>query len=222
MTLKIRKLSHWYASEDQKLYEDVDLTFEAGKFYSIVGESGSGKTTLLSFLAGLDVPRQGDITVDGVSIYQIGLTKYRQKYVSTIYQAYNLLNTMTVYQNIETALAITKSSHLGDKKYILSTLERVGISREQAKLPVRKLSGGEQQRVAIVRALLVDARIVAADEPTGNLDHTNSQLIVDLFKELASEHGKTVIMITHDQQLAGQADIQIKLKQNHFIVDNQV
>ncbi|QIL50168.1 ABC transporter ATP-binding protein [Weissella coleopterorum] len=222
MTLKIRKLSHWYASEDQKLYEDVDLTFEAGKFYSIVGESGSGKTTLLSFLAGLDVPRQGDITVDGVSIYQIGLTKYRQKYVSTIYQAYNLLNTMTVYQNIETALAITKSSHLGDKKYILSTLERVGISREQAKLPVRKLSGGEQQRVAIVRALLVDARIVAADEPTGNLDHTNSQLIVDLFKELASEHGKTVIMITHDQQLAGQADIQIKLKQNHFVVDNQV
>lgn len=218
MTLKIENLSHWYTNEDQKLYENVNLEFEDGKFYSIVGESGSGKTTVLSFLAGLDIPQQGDITVDGISIYKIGLTRYRQKYVSTIYQAYNLLNTMTAYQNIETALEITNSKHRGDKTYILDNLEKVGINHSKAMVPVQKLSGGEQQRVAIVRALLVDAKIVAADEPTGNLDHDNSQIIVNLFKELAREHGKTVIMITHDDQLAQQADIKIRLKQNQFEV----
>ncbi|AEJ23485.1 ABC transporter ATP-binding protein [Weissella koreensis] len=218
MSLKVDNLSHWYADEDQRLYENINLEFEDGNFYSIVGESGSGKTTMLSFLAGLDVPKKGDIRVNGASIYKIGLTKYRQKYVSTIYQAYNLLKTMTAYQNIETALEITDSRHRGDKKFILNSLESVGISRSKAMMSIQKLSGGEQQRVAIVRALLVDAKIVLADEPTGNLDHDNSQLIVNLFKELASEYGKTVIMITHDDKLAQQADIQIKLQKNKFEV----
>ena len=214
MTLEIKHLTHWYTDRDHKLYEDVNLTFESGRFYAIVGESGSGKTTLLSFLAGLDESREGDILVDGVSIKEIGLTKFRQKYVSTIFQAYNLLNTMTAFQNVQTALAITGSIHAKDKAYILDQLARVGIDEEKAHKNVQRLSGGEQQRVAIVRALLVDAPIVAADEATGNLDHENSQKIVDLFAELAHEFGKTVILITHDRDVASRADEQLLL-QNH-------
>ncbi|MEY4664469.1 ABC transporter ATP-binding protein [Weissella cibaria] len=214
MTLEIKHLTHWYTDRDHKLYEDVNLTFESGRLYAIVGESGSGKTTLLSFLAGLDEPREGDILVDGVSIKEIGLTKFRQKYVSTIFQAYNLLNTMTAFQNVQTALAITGSIHAKDKSYILDQLARVGIDEEKAHKNVQRLSGGEQQRVAIVRALLVDAPIVAADEATGNLDHENSQKIVDLFAELAHEFGKTVILITHDRDVASRADEQLLL-QNH-------
>ena len=214
MTLEIKHLTHWYTDRDHKLYEDVNLTFESGRFYAIVGESGSGKTTLLSFLAGLDEPREGDILVDGVSIKEIGLTKFRQKYVSTIFQAYNLLNTMTAFQNVQTALAITGSIHAKDKAYILDQLARVGIDEEKAHKNVQRLSGGEQQRVAIVRALLVDAPIVAADEATGNLDHENSQKMVDLFAELAHEFGKTVILITHDRDVASRADEQLLL-QNH-------
>lgn len=214
MTLEIKHLTHWYTDRDHKLYEDVNLTFESGRFYAIVGESGSGKTTLLSFLAGLDEPREGDILVDGVSIKEIGLTKFRQKYVSTIFQAYNLLNTMTAFQNVQAALAITGSIHAKDKAYILDQLARVGIDEEKAHKNVQRLSGGEQQRVAIVRALLVDAPIVAADEATGNLDHENSQKIVDLFAELAHEFGKTVILITHDRDVASRADEQLLL-QNH-------
>ncbi|MDR3189639.1 MAG: ABC transporter ATP-binding protein [Lactobacillaceae bacterium] len=216
MTLKITNLTHWYTDASQKLYENVNLEFEDGKFYAIVGESGSGKTTMLSFLAGLDIPREGEIEVNGESIRKIGLTKYRQKNVATIFQAYNLLSTMTAYQNIETALAVTNSSHKGDKTYILAALANIGIDAELANKNVQKLSGGEQQRVAIVRALLVDAPVVAADEPTGNLDHENSKRIVELFKELAHTYGKTVIMITHDRETAKEADVTIELRNRGF------
>ena len=121
---------------------------------------------------------------------------------------------MTAFQNVQTALAITGSIHAKDKSYILDQLARVGIDEEKAHKNVQRLSGGEQQRVAIVRALLVDAPIVAADEATGNLDHENSQKIVDLFAELAHEFGKTVILITHDRDVASRADEQLLL-QNH-------
>lgn len=218
MTLTIKKLTHWYTDESNKLYSDVNLEFEPSKFYAIVGESGSGKTTILSFLAGLDAPREGEIAIDGQPINEIGLTKYRQHYVATIFQSYNLLTSMTAYQNIETALAVTDSSHKGDRQYIVDQLARVGIDKEKAFKNVQKLSGGEQQRVAIIRALLVDAPIVAADEATGNLDHENSELIVDLFKELAHEYGKTVILITHDRDIAKEADVQIELKDRRFTV----
>jgi putative ABC transport system ATP-binding protein len=216
MTLKIEHLTHWYTDRDNALYQDVNLTFEDGKFYAIVGESGSGKTTLLSFLAGLDEPREGDILVNDTSLKKIGLTKYRQKNVSTIFQAYNLLTTMTAYQNVQTALAITGSAHAKDRQYILDGLASVGIDESLAFKKVQRLSGGEQQRVAIVRALLVDAPIVAADEATGNLDHENSEKIVALFADLAHKHGKTVILITHDREVATQADGQILLKDHKF------
>ena len=131
MILTTKNLAHWYTDESSKLYSDVNLTFGSNKFYAIIGESGSGKTTILSFLAGLDVPCAGEIAIDGVSINKIGLTKYRQRYVATIFQSYNLLTSMTAYQNIETALAITRSSHKGDRQYILEQLARVGITKRK-------------------------------------------------------------------------------------------
>ena len=123
---------------------------------------------------------------------------------------------MTAFQNVQTALAITKSKHANDKTYILEQLARVGIDEEKAQKNVQRLSGGEQQRVAIVRALLVDAPIVAADEATGNLDHENSEKIVAFFAELAHEFGKTVILITHDREVAKQSDEQLLLKDHVF------
>lgn len=216
MTMQIEKLSHWYTRPEEALYRDVNLTFEAGKFYAIIGESGSGKTTFLSFLAGLDIPSQGEIKVNHRSQREYGLTNYRRTQVSTIFQSYNLLPTMSAYQNVNIALAITKSAHHNDKDYILASLAKVGIDETKAKQRVQRLSGGEQQRVAIVRAALVDAPIVLADEPTGNLDHDNSVVIVDLFKSLVADYGKTVIMITHDQGVAALADEQILLKDKQF------
>ncbi|GAK30532.1 ABC-type antimicrobial peptide transport system, ATPase component [Weissella oryzae SG25] len=216
MTLTVKNLSHWYTNPDEALYRDVNLTFEDGKFYAIVGESGSGKTTLLSFLAGLDLPATGEIAVNGKAIEQIGLTAYRRHEVSTIFQAYNLLTTMSAYQNLATALAITQSSRAKDKAYIFDVLAQVGIDEQKAVKSVQKLSGGEQQRVAIARSLAVDAPIVLADEATGNLDHDNSLKIIELFQNLAHQHGKTVILITHDQALALKADKKILLEKQRF------
>lgn len=216
MTLTVENLSHWYTTPDEALYKDVNLTFDNGKFYAIVGESGSGKTTLLSFLAGLDMPAAGDISIDGKSLKQMGLTNYRRTRVSTIFQSYNLLSAMTAFQNVATALEITKSEHAGDKEFIFESLAQVGIDRTKAVKNVQKLSGGEQQRVAIARSLVVDAPIVLADEATGNLDHDNSIKIIELFEALAHEHGKTVILITHDRELAKMADEQVLLKDHQF------
>lgn len=217
--LEIKNLTHYFKDASQPLYQDVNLAFEPGKMYAIVGESGSGKTTLLSFLAGLDTPKQGQILLDGEDVNKIGLGNFRRDDVAIIFQSYNLLNYMSAYQNVKSALSITHSQHARDKQYILAALAKVGIDENNAMKNVQQLSGGQQQRVAIVRAMLVDAPIVAADEPTGNLDAENSAAIVELFKALTRELNKTVIIITHDQNVAQQADVQIQLADHQFQID---
>ncbi|QBO36491.1 ABC transporter ATP-binding protein [Periweissella cryptocerci] len=214
--LEIKNLTHYFKDASHPLYQDVNLSFEPGKMYAVVGESGSGKTTLLSFLAGLDTPKQGQILLDGKDVNKIGLGNFRRDDVAIIFQSYNLLNYMSAYQNVKSALSITHSKHVGDKNYILAALAKVGIDEANAMKNVQQLSGGQQQRVAIVRAMLVDAPIVAADEPTGNLDAENSSAIVELFKNLTRELNKTVIIITHDQNVAQQADVQIQLADHQF------
>ncbi|MCT4403655.1 ABC transporter ATP-binding protein [Leuconostoc falkenbergense] len=218
MTLAIKNLTHQYNAQERPLYENVNMTFEPRTLYSIVGQSGSGKTTLLSFLAGLDTPSEGTITLDDQDIKSYGLTKYRNQKVAIIFQAYNLLNYMTATQNVASALSMTKSKHTGDKEYIYSTLNKLGIDRSLADKNVQQLSGGQQQRVAIARALAVDAKIVIADEPTGNLDEENTQEVISIFQELAHEVGKTVIIVTHEPNVAKAADIQISLKNRQFTV----
>lgn len=216
--LTVKNLTHWYGQADKPLYEDVDLSFDTGQVYIIVGASGSGKTTLLSFLAGLDKPQKGDIFLDGKNLKKIGVTNYRKHKVAIVFQQYNLLGYMSALDNILTALSVTGSAHKGERRYVLDTLKRVGINEDDAKKNVQKLSGGQQQRVAIVRALLVDANIVIADEPTGNLDGENAAMIINLFQELAHDHQKSVIIVTHDPHVADQGDVKISLENREFVV----
>lgn len=215
MTLQTKNIGYWYTNNpDDYLFKDVNLTFEKGKVYSILGQSGSGKTTFLSLLAGLDNPKTGQIYLDDTDINKSGLTNYRRNAVSTIFQAYNLMTYMTARQNVQTALEISNKSV--DNAKIEELFELVGIPREMIDKPVLKLSGGQQQRVAIVRALATGHDLIIADEPTGNLDEETTQDIVSIFKEIAHQQNKTVIIVTHETAVAKETDVIFELKKKQF------
>lgn len=215
MTLQTKNIGYWYTNNpDDYLFKDVNLTFEKGKVYSILGQSGSGKTTFLSLLAGLDSPKTGQIYLDDKDINKSGLTNYRRNAVSTIFQAYNLMTYMTARQNVQTALEISNKSV--DNAKIEELFELVGIPKEMIDKPVLKLSGGQQQRVAIVRALATGHDLIIADEPTGNLDEETTQDIVSIFKEIAHQQNKTVIIVTHETAVAKETDVIFELKKKQF------
>lgn len=215
MTLQTKNIGYWYTNNpDDYLFKDVNLTFEKGKVYSILGQSGSGKTTFLSLLAGLDSPKTGQIYLDDTDINKSGLTNYRRNAVSTIFQAYNLMTYMTARQNVQTALEISNKSV--DNAKIEELFELVGIPREMIDKPVLKLSGGQQQRVAIVHALATGHDLIIADEPTGNLDEETTQDIVSIFKEIAHQQNKTVIIVTHETAVAKETDVIFELKKKQF------
>lgn len=215
MTLRTQDLGYWYTNNpDDYLFKEVNLTFEKGKVYAILGQSGSGKTTFLSLLAGLNTPKRGKIFLDDADIAKAGLNNYRRNSVSTIFQSYNLITYMTARQNVQTALEI--SGRKGDCKQIETLFESVGISNELIDKPVLQLSGGQQQRVAIVRALATGHDVIIADEPTGNLDEETTQDIVKIFKAIAHEQNKTVIIVTHEAAVAQETDIIFELKKKVF------
>lgn len=215
MTLQTKNIGYWYTNNpDDYLFKNVNLTFEKGKVYSILGQSGSGKTTFLSLLAGLDSPKTGQIYLDDTDINKSGLTNYRRNAVSTIFQAYNLMTYMTARQNVQTALEISNKSVNNAK--IEELFELVGIPKEMIDKPVLKLSGGQQQRVAIVRALATGHDLIIADEPTGNLDEETTQDIVSIFKEIAHQQNKTVIIVTHETAVAKETDVIFELKKKQF------
>ncbi|KRK97087.1 ABC transporter ATP-binding protein [Secundilactobacillus odoratitofui DSM 19909 = JCM 15043] len=216
--LEVSNLGYWYDHQDNSLFNNVNLTFEAGQSYAVIGQSGSGKTTFLSLIAGLDVPREGTISLDGQDIQQIGLTNYRKHDVSIVFQAYNLLTYMSPLNNVLTAMSITNSSHQGDQQFAKDLLGKLGLTDVQMTQMVTHLSGGQQQRVAIARAMAVDAKLVVADEPTGNLDEANTKEVVNLFQKLAHEQQKCVIIITHEPDVAAACDRQIKLSNHEFVV----
>ena len=203
--LKTKGLGYWY-DNNKKILNNIDMEFEKGKFYSIVGSSGSGKTTLLSLIAGLDQVKEGDIFLGDNNIKNIGLDNYRNKHVSIIFQGYNLMNYMTALQNITSAMSIKKIKKEDNKKFALDMIKRVGLTEGQANQKVLTLSGGQQQRVAIARALCCDNDIIIADEPTGNLDDETTVEIIKLFKDIVYKDGKTVIMVTHDKDVAKETD----------------
>ena len=215
MTLRTQDLGYWYTKNpDDYLFKEVNLTFEKGKVYAILGQSGSGKTTFLSLLAGLNTPKRGKIFLDDADIAKAGLNNYRRNSVSTIFQSYNLITYMTARQNVQTTLEI--SGRKGDRKQIETLFESVGISNELIVKPVLQLSGGQQQRVAIVRALATGHDVIIADEPTGNLDEETTQDIVKIFKAIAHEQNKTVIIVTHEAAVAQETDITFELKKKVF------
>ncbi|MBK8156067.1 ABC transporter ATP-binding protein [Streptococcus infantarius] len=216
MTLHTKNIGYWYTNNpDDYLFKDVNLSFERGKIYAILGQSGSGKTTFLSLLAGLDSPKAGKIYLDDKDINKSGLSNYRKNTVSTIFQAYNLMTYMTARQNVQTALEITNTPV--DNAKIDELFELVGIPKEMIDKPVLQLSGGQQQRVAIVRALATNHNIIIADEPTGNLDEEITQDIVNIFKDIAHQQNKTVIIVTHETAVAEETDVVFELKKKQFI-----
>ena len=200
--LEINDLKHIYGDgqREVQVLKGVNARFDCGKMYAIVGESGSGKTTLLSLVAALDHIQSGDIKYNGRSIREIGEIKFRLKYVNIVFQAFNLIKYMTARENVEIALDF--AGHNKDEKAkAYELLERVGIGRAKADRLVQKLSGGEQQRVAIARSMAGKVPIVVADEPTGNLDEKTEAKILALFKALADD-GKIVIIVTHSREVA--------------------
>jgi putative ABC transport system ATP-binding protein len=216
--LEFNDVHYWYKHENQKqdILKGINFTFEKGCFYTITGPSGSGKTTMLSLAGALDIPKEGIILFEGKDIRKIGLSFFRNKYVSIVFQAYNLLPYMTALQNVVTALEITGSSIKNKKGFALETLSKVGISEEQAKQKVLTLSGGQQQRVSIARALSCQSQLIIADEPTGNLDEDTAKEIIALFKDLAIKEGKCVIVVTHDPNIASISDINLNLSKGQI------
>ncbi len=199
--LEMKEIFYAY-EKGRPVLQNVNTKFEAGKMYAILGPSGSGKTTLLSLIGGLDTPQKGEILFDGGNISQCGLAAYRRNHVSLIFQSYNLIDYMTPIENVV----------LTAKKDTLPLLMRLGLTAEEAKRNVMKLSGGQQQRVAIARALASDTPVILADEPTGNLDEDTAGEITGILKESAHERDKCVIVATHSNELAAQADVILNLK----------
>ena len=177
--------------------DGVSEDFESGKMYVILGPSGCGKTTLLSLLGGLDVPKDGRILFEGKEVTKKDLEEHRRSHISFVFQNYNLIDYMTPVENVE----------LTARQDALPMLEKLGLSREEAKRNVMKLSGGQQQRVAIARALASGNPVILADEPTGNLDEDMAKEITGIFKQAAKEYDKCVIIVSHSNDVAKQADV---------------
>ena len=195
----------------------VSCEFHQGKVYAIVGSSGSGKTTFLSLLAGLDVPTSGSIELDGRATDQIDRDEYRLNHVSVIYQNFNLFQHLTVLENAAYPLYVRKMPGKEADTLAREKLRQVGLKEDQwGRLP-NMLSGGEQQRVAIARALASGSEIILADEPTGNLDSTNSRNIVEILRQLAHENDRCIIIVTHDPAVAEAADVVLKMKDGKLV-----
>lgn len=204
--LKICNLSYDYRYKTLVTHalKGVNAEFESGKLYALTGRSGSGKSTLLSLIAAFDKPKEGDILLDGKSIFEREPSKYRRENIGIVFQSYNLIQHLTALENVMLAFEINKKS--ASKSEAKRLLVSVGIDDSLFNKRPRAMSGGEQQRVAIARAIASGAPIILADEPTGNLDNENSDNIIKLLKDLAHKNGKCVIAVTHSKEIAEEAD----------------
>lgn len=204
--LSLNNVSYQYEGSSKKVLNDISIAFEKGRLYTIVGKSGAGKSTLLSLISGLDLCSEGSIVFEGKDMKALDRDDYRAKGIAVIFQGYNLLTNATVIDNIVLAMNISQSKVADKKKYAYELLEKVGISKEQAERKVLKLSGGEQQRVGIARALSHDPDVIIADEPTGNLDPETEENIMTILQELAHKENKCVIIVTHSKGVSKYAD----------------
>ncbi len=219
MSISLKNVSYSYQGKFQtvKAVDGVSYDFEQGKCYAIVGKSGSGKTTLLSLMAGLDLPTAGEILVNGKSTREWDRNEMRRDAVSVIYQQYNLFPLLTVQENIQYPLELKKMPRQESLDLSQKVREKVELPAAYDKRLPGQLSGGEQQRVAIARTLAQGCKIILADEPTGNLDTTNTRNIVEILKRLAHDEGCTVIIVTHDHGVAEQADTVLQMKDGAWI-----
>ena len=218
--LETKDLRKVYGSGDTEVraLDGVDLTVENGEFVAVVGTSGSGKSTLLHMLGGLDRPTGGTVTVDGKELSAMRdeeLTIFRRRKIGFVFQNYNLVPVLNVYENI--VLPIQLDGNAPDKAYVERIIETLGLEAKLQNLP-NNLSGGQQQRVAIARALAAKPAIILADEPTGNLDSATSQDVMGLLKVTAQKFSQTIVMITHNEELAQMADRIIRIEDGRIVV----
>ena len=214
--VEFQKVSRVYKSGDheQKALDGVDMKLDEGKFYVILGPSGAGKSTLLNLLGGLDSPTDGKIIVDGKDISTLSddaLAAYRAEKVGFVFQFYNLVPTLTVHENVRLVNEITKNPLSATKM-----LEEVGLSDHLKNFPA-ELSGGEQQRVSIARALAKNPKMLLCDEPTGALDSETGVTVLKLLLKMAREYGKTVVIVTHNQNIAKMADVVIRVRNGKIV-----
>ena len=215
-TQNVRKIYGTGESEVRAL-DGVDLKVEKGEFVAVVGTSGSGKSTLLHMLGGLDRPTSGTVTVDGKDIFSLkdeALTIFRRRKIGFVFQNYNLVPVLNVYENI--VLPVQLDGNEPNRKYIDSIIDMLGLSAKLTNLP-NNLSGGQQQRVAIARALAAKPAIILADEPTGNLDSRTSQDVLSLLKISSQKLAQTIVMITHNEEIAQLADRIIRIEDGRIV-----
>ena len=209
--MEVKNVGYTYDNR-RKVLRGINVQMEQGKLYAILGPSGCGKTTLLSLIGGLDSPTSGQILFEDQDIAKTGLSDHRKNHVSFIFQAYNLIDYLNPKENVA----------LTSKLPPLPILERQGLTKEEAKRNVLKLSGGQQQRVAIARALASEAPVILADEPTGNLDEDTARDITEILKESAHKMNKCVVVVTHSNELAKQADVICRLKRGELQVLDRI
>ena len=210
--LEVKNVSYAYKTKkDKTILNNVSATFEEGIFYTIVGPSGAGKTTLLSLLAGLDTAVKGTVLCNGEDITKKGLNYHRKHNISLVFQNYNLIDYLTTVENVK----------LGGSGNAEKLLEEVGIGKEYWQRNVLQLSGGQQQRVAIARSLIYRPALLLADEPTGNLDRKNGEEIIDLLKLSNRNLEQTILLITHDEKIALEADRVITIEDGKIVGDQK-
>lgn len=207
-TLKIKDIKKYYAKNDNlvKAVDGISIDIENSKFTAVIGASGSGKSTLLHCIAGLDRPTSGNVFLDDVDIYTLSdvyLSRIRREEFGFIFQSFNLIPVLNVYDNI--ILPVSLDGKKPDEEYINRIIEKVGLESQLKKFP-NELSGGQQQRVAIARALSNKPSVIFADEPTGNLDSKTTLEVMDLLKSTVRDFNKTLVMITHNNDIANEAD----------------
>ena len=204
--LTLQNVTYKYEGTRKNVLRGINATFEAGKVYAIAGRSGSGKSTLLSLIAGLDVCTTGKILYGHDDLKDIDRDEYRAKGIGVIFQAYNLITNATAIDNIVLSMHIGGSKEPKKKAYAQYLLNKVGIDKETAGRKVLKLSGGEQQRVGIARAIAHDPEIIIADEPTGNLDAETEKEVLKILTDLAHNEKKCVIIVTHFKSVSSKAN----------------
>lgn len=228
MTKAAVDIHHLYQSyqesgDEHEIFADLNFTVEQGEFVVLLGRSGSGKSTLLNLISGIDLPARGKLLVNGVDLTTLSeheRTLFRRRKIGFVFQSYNLIPTLTVEENLLLPLELVKRDGAEGRERVGELLDSLGLSNRLQSYPDR-LSGGEQQRIAIVRSLVHDPALILADEPTGNLDLETGQQVLALLDNLASQRGKTLIMATHSREVIGKADriVTIKDKEIGTITD---
>jgi putative ABC transport system ATP-binding protein len=219
--LVLENIKYRYEGAKNHALRGINADFAMGKVYTIVGKSGSGKSTMLSLIAGLDVCSEGAIKVNGEDIKIIDRDEYRSKNIGVIFQSFNLLTNATAVENIILSMEISQSVEADKKAFACEMLKRMGIDEEKANRKVLKLSGGEQQRIGIARALSHNPDIIIADEPTGNLDNDTEDDILKILTSLAHDDGKCVIIVTHSKRVSAIADVVLGMKEGIIMPINK-